>query len=128
MDEVRERSDAERCAQCDVARVVAGASHQLGAAPIAFEQVVAALTVDKNGVRGNEAGFDKNNVATYGIWMEGSGGGDGQTQWSVLTGTNDWTHTNGVWGDKYNYDSKKFQETIAWWKSLQDKGYILING
>lgn len=89
-----------------------------------YEQVIAALTVDKNGVHGNQPGFDKNNVATYGIWMEGSGGGDGQTQWSFLTGTNDWTHTNGVWGDKYNYDSKKFQETIAWWKSLQDKGYM----
>ena len=89
-----------------------------------YEQVIAALTVDKNGVHGNQPGFDKNNVATYGIWMEGSGGGDGQTQWSFLTGTNDWTHTNGVWGDKYNYDSPKFQETIAWWKSLQDKGYM----
>ena len=89
-----------------------------------YEQVIAALTVDKNGVHGNQPGFDKNNVATYGIWMEGSGDGDGQTQWSFLTGTNDWTHTNGVWGDKYNYDSPKFQETIAWWKSLQDKGYM----
>lgn len=89
-----------------------------------YEQVIAALTVDKNGVHGNQPGFDKNNVATYGIWMEGSGGGDGQTQWSFLTGSNDWTHTNGVWGDKYNYDSPKFQETIAWWKSLQDKGYM----
>ena len=89
-----------------------------------YEQVIAALTVDKNGVHGNQPGFDKNNVATYGIWMQGSGDGDGQTQWSFLTGTNDWTHTNGVWGDKYNYDSPKFQETIAWWKSLQDKGYM----
>lgn len=89
-----------------------------------FEQVVAALTVDKNGVRGNEAGFDKNNVAVYGLWMEGSGGGDGQTQWSMYTGSNGWTHTNGVWGDKYNYDAPEFQETIAWWKSLQDKGYM----
>lgn len=89
-----------------------------------FEQVVAALTVDKNGVHGNQPGFDKSNVATYGLWMEGSGGGDGQTQWSFFTGTNDWTHTNGVWGDKYNYDSPKFQETIAWWKTLQDKGYM----
>lgn len=89
-----------------------------------FEEVVAALTVDANGVRGNEAGFDKSNVAVYGLWMENSGGGDGQTQWSMFTGSNGWTHTNGVWGDKYNYDAPEFQETIAWWKSLQVKGYM----
>jgi multiple sugar transport system substrate-binding protein len=89
-----------------------------------YEQVIAHLTVDKNGVRGDEAGFDKANVAKYGIWMENSGGGDGQTQWSFLTGTADWTHTNGVWGDTYNYDSPAFAETISWWKSIQDKGYM----
>jgi multiple sugar transport system substrate-binding protein len=89
-----------------------------------YEDIIARLTVDKNGVRGDEAGFDKTKVATYGIWMEGSGGGDGQTQWSFLTGTTGWNHTNGVWGDTYNYDDPRFQETIAWWTSLQDKGYM----
>jgi multiple sugar transport system substrate-binding protein len=27
-------------------------------------------------------------------------------------------------GNHYNYDSPKFQETIKWWKSLIDKGYM----
>lgn len=89
-----------------------------------YEDVIARLTVDENGVRGDEPGFDKTKVATYGIWMEGSGGGDGQTQWSFLTGTTGWSHTDGVWGEKYNYDDPRFQETIAWWKTLQDKGYM----
>ena len=32
-----------------------------------FEQMVAKLTVDKNGKRGDEPGFDPNNVAVYGL-------------------------------------------------------------
>ena len=40
-----------------------------------YEAAIAHLTVDKNGVRGDEPGFDKNNVATYGLWLENSGGG-----------------------------------------------------
>ena len=89
-----------------------------------YEAAIAHLTIDKNGVRGDEPGFDKSNVATYGTWMENSGGGDGQTQWSFLAATNDWTHTNGAWGDEYNYDDPKFQETIDWWYSLVEKGYM----
>ena len=89
-----------------------------------YEDVVAHLTIDTNGVRGDEAGFDKNSVATYGLWMENSGGGDGQTQWSYLASTTGWTHTNGVWGDEYNFDDPKFQATIDWWYSLVEKGYM----
>lgn len=90
-----------------------------------YEKMIARLTVDKNGVRGDEPGFDKNNVDVYGLWMEGSGGGDGQTQWSMYTGSNGWKSTNAeTWGTAYNYDKKEFQDTIAWWKSLADKGYM----
>ena len=42
------------------------------AAPI--EKAIANLTVDANGVRGDQPGFDKNNVKTYGLGLEGSGG------------------------------------------------------
>jgi multiple sugar transport system substrate-binding protein len=89
-----------------------------------FEQAIAALTVDKNGVRGNEAGFDKTKVDTYGIWMENSGGGDGQTQWSFLAAANGWKVNDGPWDTNYHYDDPKFQETIAWWYSLTEKGYM----
>ncbi|MDY7541324.1 sugar ABC transporter substrate-binding protein [Cryobacterium sp. 5B3] len=89
-----------------------------------YEKAIAHLTVDKNGVRGDEAGFDKNNVATYGIWMENSGGADGQTQWSFLAHTTGWDETNGAWGDKYNFNDPKFQATIDWWYSLVEKGYM----
>jgi len=90
-----------------------------------YEKAIAHLTVDKNGKRGDEAGFDKNNVKTYGLWMEGSGTGYGQTQWSMYTATNDWTFTDkNPWGTKYNYSDPKFVETIKWWKGLADKGYM----
>ena len=90
-----------------------------------FEKTIAHLTVDKNGKRGDEAGFDKDNVAVYGLWMEGSGGGDGQTQWSMYTGSNGWKSTDAqTWGTSYNYDKPEFQDTITWWKSLADKGYM----
>jgi len=90
-----------------------------------YEKAIAHLTVDKNGKRGDEAGFDKNQVAVYGLGLESSGSGQGQTQWSFLTGTTGWTHTDkNPWGTKFNYDDPKFQETIAWWAGLVDKGYM----
>jgi multiple sugar transport system substrate-binding protein len=90
-----------------------------------YEKAIAHLTVDKNGKRGDEAGFDKTKVAVYGLGLAGSGSGQGQTEWSFLTGTTGWTHTDkNPWGSKYNYDDPKFQKTIAWWASLADKGYM----
>ena len=90
-----------------------------------YEKAIAHLTVDKNGVRGDEAGFDKNNVATYGLGLAGSGSGQGQTEWSFLSATTGWTHTDkNPWGTKFNYDDPKFQETIAWWAGLIEKGYM----
>lgn len=90
-----------------------------------YEKAIAHLTVDKNGKRGDEAGFDKSKVDVYGLGLAGSGSGQGQTEWSFLTGTTGWTHTDeNPWGTKYNYDDPKFQETISWWASLVDKGYM----
>ncbi|WAJ32951.1 sugar ABC transporter substrate-binding protein [Arthrobacter sp. FX8] len=90
-----------------------------------YEKTIAHLTVDKNGKRGDEAGFDKNNVVVYGLGLESSGSGQGQTQWSFLTATTGWMHTDkNPWGTKFNYDDPRFQDTIAWWAGLADKGYM----
>lgn len=90
-----------------------------------YEEAIAKLSVDANGVHGNEPGFDKSNVKTYGLALTESGGSNGQTQWSMYTGSNDWEFTNKeTWGNEYNYDDPKFQETIGWWRSLIDKGYM----
>lgn len=90
-----------------------------------YEKTIAHLTVDKNGKRGDESGFDKNSVAVYGMGLNGSGAGMGQTEWSYLTGTTGWTHTDkNPWGSHFNYDDPKFQQTIAWYAGLVNKGYM----
>lgn len=90
-----------------------------------YQKIIARLTVDENGKRGDEAGFDKNHVKTYGLWMNSSGNGVGQTEWSQYVVSNGWQFTDkNPWGTRYNYGDPKFQDTIAWWKSLVDKGYM----
>ena len=89
-----------------------------------FEKFVAHMTMDANGVRGDEAGFDKANIKTYGFGQENLTDGNGQTQWSPFTGSNGWTYTDtNPWGTKFNYGDEKFNESLAFYKSLSDKGY-----
>ncbi|QNE35251.1 ABC transporter substrate-binding protein [Leifsonia shinshuensis] len=90
-----------------------------------FEKTLAHLTIDKNGVRGDQPGFDKNHVATYGLATNDAGGFDGQTQWSSFTGSTGWNYTDkNPWGTHYNYDDKRFQDTISWYFGLAKKGYL----
>lgn len=90
-----------------------------------FEDVLARLTVDANGVRADEEGFDPDNVAVYGLASNGSGGTDGQTAWSWLAGATGWRYTNAdVWGDEYNYDDPRLHESLDWLFSLVDKGIM----
>ncbi|MFC4499360.1 MULTISPECIES: ABC transporter substrate-binding protein [Streptomyces] len=90
-----------------------------------FEKAVAHLTVDRNGKRGDEPGFDKNHVKTYGLASNGGGDGDGQTQWSSFAASAGWTYTDKKrWGTEYQYDSKTFQSVINWYFGLAKKGYM----
>ncbi len=91
-----------------------------------YEKLIAHLTVDANGKRGDESGFDKSKVKVYGLGLDGgSGGANGQTQWSMYTGTTGWTVTDkNPWGTHYNYDDERFQKTQAWMYSLIQKGYM----
>lgn len=91
-----------------------------------FEDLVAHLTVDVNGVRGDEPGFDKSRVKTHGLAAEGSGGdGWGQTQWSAFTGSAGWQVTDrNPWGTRFNLDQPAFQDTLRWYFGLAQKGYM----
>lgn len=92
-----------------------------------FEKTIAHLTVDVNGVRGDEPGFDKNRVKVFGLSAEGGGGENlGQTQWGPYTGSlGDWQPLDrNPWGTKFNFDDPRFQETIAWYFGLAEKGYM----
>ena len=91
-----------------------------------YEKMIAHLTVDQSGKRGDEPGFDKTKVKVYGLGLDGgSGSGVGQTQWSMYTGSNNWQFTDkNPWGTHYNYDQPAFQDTIKWFASLIEKGYM----
>lgn len=91
-----------------------------------FEKLVARLTVDANGKRGDEPGFDRNRVKVHGLSAEGSGGqGWGQTQWSAFTGSTGWQVTDrNPWGTRFNLDQPAFQDTIDWYFGLVRKGYM----
>ena len=91
-----------------------------------FERTVAHLTVDANGVRGDEPGFDKTRVRTYGLASDGAGGtGWGQTQWSAFTASAGWQATDrNPWGSHFNLDQPVFQQTLDWYFGLARKGYL----
>ncbi|MCU7729322.1 sugar ABC transporter substrate-binding protein [Actinoplanes sp. KI2] len=91
-----------------------------------FEKLVAHLTVDANGVRGDQPGFDRNHVKIHGLSSEGSGGGGwGQTQWSAFTGSAGWQATDrNPWGTHFNLDQPAFQQTVDWYFGLARKGYM----
>ncbi|MEV0224484.1 sugar ABC transporter substrate-binding protein [Streptomyces sp. NPDC050704] len=91
-----------------------------------FEKTIAHLTIDRNGKRGDEPGFDKNNVKVYGLANNGGGDADGQTQWSNFAASAGWTYTNAKrWGDRYHYDDKTFQSVMKWYFGLAKKGYMV---
>lgn len=91
-----------------------------------FEKVIAHLTVDKKGVRGDEPGFDKDNVAVFGLASEGAGGENfGQTQWGAYTGTLGWEPTDkNPWGTHFRMDDPQFQKALGWYYGLAEKGYM----
>ncbi|MFE0802159.1 ABC transporter substrate-binding protein [Streptomyces sp. NPDC058812] len=90
-----------------------------------FEKAVAHLTVDEKGRRGDEPGFDKDNVKTYGLASNGGGDGDGQTTWSHFAASAGWSYTDKErWGTEYRYDDDTFQSVIEWYFGLADKGYM----
>jgi multiple sugar transport system substrate-binding protein len=91
-----------------------------------FEKLVAHLTIDTKGRRGDEAGFDKAHVKTHGLASEGSGGGGwGQTQWSAFAGSAGWQATDkNPWGSRFNLDRPELQNTLSWYFGLVRKGYM----
>jgi multiple sugar transport system substrate-binding protein len=83
-----------------------------------YGQTLAQLTLDANGNNALSPDFDKENIAQYGYAGNGMGGPYGQTEWSWLSNTTGWTHNDGVWGSKYNYDDPRFISTIQWLANL----------
>ncbi|MCL3859764.1 sugar ABC transporter substrate-binding protein [Actinotalea sp. K2] len=90
-----------------------------------YEAAIASLTVDANGVHGDEPGFDKDDVEVYGLALAGAGGAFGQTEWSMYAMSNGFEYSDqNPWGTRFGYDSPEFQEALTWWRSLIEKGYM----
>lgn len=90
-----------------------------------FEKILARLSIDTAGVRGDEPGFNPKSVKTYGLATNDAGSFDGQTQWSPFAASNGWTYTDvSPWGRHYNYDQPAFQDTMSWYFGLANKGYF----
>ena len=91
-----------------------------------FEKMIAHLSIDEKGVRGDQPGFDSAHVKTYGLGSDGSGGGGwGQTQWSAFTGSAGWQVTDkNPWGTHFNLDQAAFQDTLKWYFGLARKGFM----
>jgi multiple sugar transport system substrate-binding protein len=89
-----------------------------------FDSTVAHLSVDDKGVRGDEAGFDKTHVATYGSGLLGSNDFLGQTTWDGFLSTTGWRLGNkSSWPTQFRYADPKFVETMKYMRSLSDRGF-----
>lgn len=90
-----------------------------------FEKILARLSIDANGKRGDEKGFDPKNVKTYGLAADASIDYVGQSAWSSFAFANGWQFTDkDTWGTHFNYDDAKFQDTITWYFGLVEKGIL----
>ena len=89
-----------------------------------FEQLIAKLTVDKNGHNGLDPAFDKNNVKTYGFLPEWADGSQGQNGWGDFAFSNGFTYANkNPFGTKFNYSDSSLTNTVQWLADLSRKGY-----
>ncbi|MGH2945973.1 MAG: ABC transporter substrate-binding protein [Solirubrobacteraceae bacterium] len=90
-----------------------------------FERIVARLSVDKSGVRGDEPGFDPRNVEVYGLGLDPNGLTYGQTTWAGFARSTGFELLDkNPWGTHYNYDDPRFAATMAWWRRMIEKGYM----
>ncbi|WP_223694118.1 ABC transporter substrate-binding protein [Leifsonia poae] len=91
-----------------------------------FDKIVAHLTVDKNGKRGDEPGFDKNNVKTYGIGTLAAGDFNGQTSWNPFVTTLGWKLGGDVkaWPKQLPFDDPRLAKTLDYIRTLGDRGLM----
>ena len=88
-----------------------------------FERMLARLTIDENGVRGDEEGFDPTRVARYGMGADAGIDYTGQSSWSAFAFSTGWTFTDAdTWGTTFRYDDDRFAATMDWYFGLVDKG------
>jgi multiple sugar transport system substrate-binding protein len=88
-----------------------------------LQNVLARLTLDKNGNNGLSQKFDAKNVVRYGMEIQHSDD-RGQSQFSCLALSTGWYYTDGTFKANYHYDDPRFVKTIQWMLDMTKKGFI----
>jgi multiple sugar transport system substrate-binding protein len=90
-----------------------------------FQQIVARLSIDDDGRRGDQPGFDPNNVKVYGLAFDPNGLTYGQTTWAGFAASLGFKLLDkNPWGTRYHYDDPRFAQTFDWWRTMIRKGYM----
>ena len=87
-------------------------------------ELVQRLTIDANGVRGNEDGFDSSNVEVYGFGLEGNFGAFGQTTFSAFAASAGYVATDEPWATSANFDSPDLAATVQFFADWIAAGYV----
>lgn len=87
-------------------------------------ELVQRLTIDANGVRGDEDGFDSSNVEVYGFGLEGNFGAFGQTTFSGFAASNGYVATDEPWATSANFAAPELAETIQFFADWIAAGYV----
>lgn len=89
-----------------------------------FQRVAAHLTIDANGKRGDQPGFDPKHVKVYGTGVLGAADFIGQTSWFPFAASTGWTLGNTkAWPTSFNYTDRRFVSTMDWVRSMVARGY-----
>jgi multiple sugar transport system substrate-binding protein len=89
-----------------------------------FDKTVAHLTVDASGKRGDEPGFDKANVKTYGVGSLSSSDFNGQTSWNAFASSTGWRlGDKDSWPTQLEFAKPVFSKTMDYVRSLEDRGF-----
>jgi ABC-type glycerol-3-phosphate transport system substrate-binding protein len=90
-----------------------------------FWQMIKHLTVDKNGVRGDQSGFNPSDVSVYGIGnMESTGDPFGQNTWGMLLATDNINIPNkNNWATEFNYAAPQVSKSIQTIRDLSNGGF-----
>ncbi|HEV2933996.1 MAG TPA: extracellular solute-binding protein [Streptosporangiaceae bacterium] len=91
-----------------------------------FGALIRHLTVDKNGTRGDQPGFNKNDVKTYGFAMESGDGIAGQSSWATFALDMGWywTTPQAPFATTYDMASPQLTQVFGWLQKQYDAGYI----
>jgi multiple sugar transport system substrate-binding protein len=90
-----------------------------------FQKIIEHLTIDKNGKRGDQPGFNKSQIKTYGVSPLSAADWVGQTSWYPFAAATGWRLGNKTaWPTQFQYTDPRFIQTQDWIKKMTADGYM----